>query len=396
MNDFPKNTFLKKIGILGGSFDPIHKGHISMAVHAYEQYALDCIWLIPNGHAPHKNEDKMADAVHRLAMCELVAKKYDFIETCDIEIMSEEYSYTYLTMQKLTAMYPEYEFYFIMGADSLDYFDKWRHPEIISSLCKILVVNRDEFTVEDLNDKIMRLNNLFCADVRIVHCPKVDVSSTEIRNGKKLEELLPEVNDYIINNHLYSFSLSGILDKLKNRLDSKRYRHTVGVMYTAASLAMAYSHSIEQSMLAGLLHDCAKCMSLEEMKDICKAHKFEISVYEEESRELLHSKVGAILAQEEYYISDTDILHAIKVHTTGEPGMSTLDKIIFIADYIEPGRDKAQNLAYIRKLAFEDLDTCMAQILYDTLSYLKTKSYPIDPMTEQTYSFYQESRKEIE
>ncbi len=197
--------FLKKIGVLGGSFDPIHNGHIFMALNAYEQYELDSVWLIPNGHAPHKNENKMADAKDRLSMCKLVADKYDFIEACDIEIISEEYSYTYLTMQKLTTLYPDYEFYFIMGADSLNYFDKWRHPEIISSLCKILVVNRDEFNLEEITLKIERLNDIFPVDISIIYCPKIDVSSTEIRNGEKLEELLPEVKDYIVKNHLYGF-----------------------------------------------------------------------------------------------------------------------------------------------------------------------------------------------
>lgn len=197
------NKFLKKIGILGGSFDPIHKGHIFMAVHAYEQYDLDEVWLIPNGHAPHKDEDKMADAEARLAMCELVASQYTFMETCDIEIKSEEYSYTYLTMQKLTKAYPEYEFYFIMGADSLDYFEKWRYPEIIASLCKLLVVNRDEFSEQDLKNKIQRINQFFPAEIQIVHGPKYDVSSTEIRHGQKLDDVLPEVKEYILKNHLY-------------------------------------------------------------------------------------------------------------------------------------------------------------------------------------------------
>ena len=128
-----------KIGILGGSFDPIHNGHLHMAKCAYEQYALDEVWLIPNGHAPHKDETQMADATHRLNMCRLVAEKYDFIQVNDIEILSEESSYTYLTLQKLTNRYPEHEFYFIMGADSLDYFDKWRNPQIIALLCKIFI-----------------------------------------------------------------------------------------------------------------------------------------------------------------------------------------------------------------------------------------------------------------
>lgn len=192
-----------RIGILGGSFDPIHNGHLNMALKSYEQYHLDEIWLIPNGNAPHKDSDKMADASHRLAMCQLVAKEYPFIKTCDIEIISEEYSYTYITVTKLREMYPEHEFYFIMGADSLDYFDKWRKPEIIASVCKILVINRDEFSEEDMEVKIQRINALFPADIQIVHCPKVNISSTELRQEMDENEVPFAVFAYICEHGLY-------------------------------------------------------------------------------------------------------------------------------------------------------------------------------------------------
>lgn len=192
-----------KIGILGGSFDPIHNGHLHMALQSYEQYQLDEVWLIPNGNAPHKDSDKMADASHRLAMCQLVAEEYPFLKACDIEIMSEEYSYTYITVTKLQEMYPEHEFYFIMGADSLDYFEKWRKPEVIASVCKILVINRDEFSEEDMAEKIQRINAVFPADISIVHCSKVDVSSTELRQRLNVEDVLPSVYKYICENDLY-------------------------------------------------------------------------------------------------------------------------------------------------------------------------------------------------
>lgn len=195
----------ERIGILGGSFDPVHNGHLHMAQSAYEQFHLDKVWLLPNGHAPHKDELRMAEAKHRMAMCELAVQKYAFMETCDIEITSEECSYTYITMQKLNRRYLECDFHFIMGADSLNYFDKWKKPEVIASLCKILVVNRGEFKTEDLNAKIVRIQNLFPADIRVVHCPKIEVSSTEIRHGKKLDKIPPEVRAYIIENHLYGF-----------------------------------------------------------------------------------------------------------------------------------------------------------------------------------------------
>ena len=192
-----------KIGILGGSFDPIHNGHLNMALQSYQQYDLDEVWFIPNGNAPHKDAEKMADATHRLAMCQLVTEEYPFFKTCDIEILSEEYSYTYLTMTKLKEQYPQHEFYFIMGADSLNYFEKWRKPEVIASCCVILVVNRDDFSETDLKEKIQKINTFFPADIRIVHCPKVDVSSTELREALNPEDVLPSVYQYICANDLY-------------------------------------------------------------------------------------------------------------------------------------------------------------------------------------------------
>lgn len=178
--------------------------------------------------------------------------------------------------------------------------------------------------------------------------------------------------------------------KLKKTLDKERYEHTKGVMYTAASLAMAHGYSIESAMIAGLLHDCAKCIPNDEKLALCEKHHIMVTKAEEETPSLLHAKLGSLLAEILYNITDPEILHAIKVHTTGEPDMSMLDKIIYIADYIEPGRDKAPNLEKIRKIAFRNLNACMAQILRDTLIYLKTSNENIDPTTELTYEFYKQ------
>ena len=186
-----------------------------------------------------------------------------------------------------------------------------------------------------------------------------------------------------------------ILEKLKKTLDAPRYEHTIGVMYTAGCMAMAHGEDMNKALLAGLLHDSAKCMSHEERLTLCNEHNVEVTTSERENLSLLHAKAGAILAEIEYDITDKDILHAIKVHTTGEPDMNTLDKIIYIADYIEPGRDKAPNLELVRKLAYQDLDACMAQILSDTLEYLNTRGGQIDPTTANAYEFYKQYRKEF-
>ena len=142
--------------------------------------------------------------------------------------------------------------------------------------------------------------------------------------------------------------LKDIKKKVKKSMDKQRYDHTKGVMYTAGCLAMANEYPIDKAMLAGLLHDCAKCIPNNEKIDICRKHDILVSQVELDNPGLLHAKAGMVLAEEEYQITDPDILHSIKVHTTGEPGMNMLDKIIFVADYIEPGRNEAPRLEYLQ------------------------------------------------
>ncbi|MCM1282322.1 MAG: bis(5'-nucleosyl)-tetraphosphatase (symmetrical) YqeK [Muribaculaceae bacterium] len=188
--------------------------------------------------------------------------------------------------------------------------------------------------------------------------------------------------------------LQEIRKKVKKNLDKARYEHTKGVMYTAAALAMAHGADFHKALLAGLLHDCAKCLPTEEKLALCTRHHLLVTHVEKENPGLLHAKAGMALAEEKYGITDPEILHAIKVHTTGEPNMSTLDKIIYIADYIEPGREQAPHLEVIRQIAFQDLNQCVAEILYDTLHYLKGRKGAIDPATSITYEFYEPYGKE--
>ena len=150
--------------------------------------------------------------------------------------------------------------------------------------------------------------------------------------------------------------------------------------------------TIEKAMLAGLLHDCAKCLSTDKKIGLCVKKNIDITEVEMSNPGLLHAKAGMVLAEEEYGVKDTDILHAIRVHTTGEADMGLLDKILFVADYIEPNRCEAPRLEEIRKLAFSDLDRTVAEILYDTINFLNTKSGAIDPATQITYNYYAKYR----
>ena len=175
---------------------------------------------------------------------------------------------------------------------------------------------------------------------------------------------------------------------LQQKQNPHRYRHTIGVRYTSICLAMRYGEELTRASYAGLLHDCAKHMSNEKLLAKCCEHHWTVSEGEEKNPFLLHGRVGAWLAEHKYGITDPEILGAIEWHTTGRPNMTLLEKIVFTADYIEPGRDQAPNLVELRRLAFTDIDQAVCAILKQTLDYLRDQGGEIDPATEVTYNYY--------
>ena len=176
--------------------------------------------------------------------------------------------------------------------------------------------------------------------------------------------------------------------KLAGLQNAGRFRHTLGVTYTACALAMRYGCPLPETRIAGLLHDCAKHLSGEELRKLCMRERIDVSPFELEHTALLHARAGVYLARAEYGVTDLSILEAIRWHTTGKPDMTILEKIIFTADYIEPNRDRAPRLPELRQLAFQDLDRCVCEILRDTVSYLSRNPKSMDPMTRNAYAYY--------
>lgn len=185
-----------------------------------------------------------------------------------------------------------------------------------------------------------------------------------------------------------SADIKKIRKSMEKSLDAKRFEHTLGVAYTACALAMCNDVDMNKAQTAGLLHDCAKCLSDEKKIEICKKNHMEINSVESRNPFLLHAKAGSCIARKKFHVEDEDILNAILYHTTGRPGMSKLEKIIYIADYIEPGRKQASNLKEIRKLAFQNLDMALLKVLGDILAYLKSTGNEVDFMTQETYDYY--------
>lgn len=192
--------------------------------------------------------------------------------------------------------------------------------------------------------------------------------------------------------------LNTLIDKMKEVQTKNRFRHTMRVADTAACLAMRYEASVESAYLAGLLHDAAKCLSDAEILEECKKYNLPVKEVEEKNAYLLHAKLGAYYAKEDFGIEDPEILSAISYHTTGKPDMSLLEKIIFTADYIEPGRKPLPNLEHIRHTAFINLDEAVFLILDSTIRYLESISSVnnIDHLTIETYEYYKQKRIELD
>lgn len=177
---------------------------------------------------------------------------------------------------------------------------------------------------------------------------------------------------------------------LRKKLKKDRYEHTIGVMYTAASLAMCYGEDIEKALKAGLLHDCGKFCSADEQKKLCKKYGISLNESELEMPALIHAKLGVYFAEHEYHISDKEILDAIRYHTTGRPEMSMLEKIVYIADYIEPNRKIIPGLAEIRSIVFQNIDRAVRLSAERTVQYLRANEKPVDPLSVSTYEYYKD------
>ena len=306
--------------------------------------------------------------------------------------------------------YPEDELYFIIGGDSVSSFDNWYHPEIILEKATLVVIRRNDLTLDSFEKTVKNLtikyhlNTEETSDYQrrlvVLDTNVSGISSSFIRNHplNECKDLLPvAVYEYIHRYKLYmnedvnmAWSVAEIKNDLQRVLKETRYVHTLGVARTAKDMAEAFDINPNQAYLAGLLHDCAKHFSNEQLIETCVKNNIMISKYEKNAPYLLHGKVGAYIAGKKYYIEDRQVLNAVKWHTTGRPDMTKLEQIIFCADYIEPSRSVQPNLSYLRQIAMKDLDLLTYHILKDTLNYLQNKNQLIDSFTKEAYEFYKE------
>lgn len=407
---------MKKIGIMGGTFNPIHNAHIMMAQAAYEQYDLDEVWFMPSKNPPHKEKKEIASDEHRKRMVQLAIEGISYFRFSEMELEREGTTYTSDTLQQIHQELPDAELYFILGGDSLEGLGGWHEPDTILKHCTILAVPRGHLDEKGIKKLCKKQSDKFNGEIYPIPMNHIQISSEQIRSrlqaGQSAVAFCPDkVVKYIRLHGLYG---STVLRLQKKRVDKellaclsstlwpKRYTHTLGVAYTASALAFCHDVEPERAELAGMLHDCAKYFTGEEMLALCREYKIGLNSAEQENTALIHSKLGAYLAKERYGVKDEEILSAICCHTTGKPDMTALEKIIYIADYIEPERHmdcSPYSLTEIRRKSFQDLDSGLLMILTNVVQYLQNSEWKIDEMTRKTYEYYkslQERRKQTD
>ncbi len=358
---------MQKIGIMGGTFNPIHFGHIKIARTAMCEYHLDRVIFLTSGNPPHKREIEILDANIRHIMVKRAIEGIDGFFACDYEVKKQTYSYTVKTLRHFKEIYPDDEIYFIIGGDSLRDFDKWYKPREILKLCTLLVYDRTGGEIES-------------DFAKQIHGEKIEISSTEIRdmikNGEDISGLVTKcVADFIGRNNLYR-QIGDFETKLKLMLKEERFLHSLRVRDMAEKMAEIFGADKEKARLAGLLHDNAK--NMDNPLERCRDLEVELDEYELKNPALIHAKLGEKTAMCEFGITDPEILSAIRNHTVGNSKMGLLDKIIFVADLAESGRN-FPDVDKLRKLAFSDIDAAVAECVRGTIRVNQMRGAVIHP-----------------
>lgn len=364
----------KKIGIMGGTFDPIHYGHLMLAEQIRTSFFLDEIIFIPVGKAPHKEHSLAANKYQRFEMTKLAIDSNPFFTVSDIETKREETTYTIDTIKQLKSELSDCDqLYFITGADAILLLETWKNYEELVNLVTFVAASRPGVDLNRLNEKVRDLKNNFNARIEVCYIPALAISSTDIRRRvdeeKSIRYLLPEsVEEYIDMHGLYKKHHEKYLvvsEFLKKNLSTKRYLHTLETSKMARKLAKFHGVDLVKAEFAGLCHDFAKEIDRESMLDHIEAFEIFFDPTFHQNPNLAHGEVGAELLRLEFDIQDESILDAVRWHTYGYKYMSPLSKVIYVADIIEPTRT-FEGVQKIRHLAFENLDAAMLE--YDRMN----------------------------
>lgn len=384
-----------RTGIYGGSFSPPHIGHYAAAMHFKEAAKLDRLYIMPSLISPHKKTAKNDDPCKRLQMLKLAFADQPDVFISDHEIKQGGVSYTYLTLKEFYK--DEDTLCFLTGSDMFLSLDSWREPETIFSLCEVWCCSREGDDKEALDNKAREYTEKFGARCFVCDNDAVVVSSTQVRKllmfGDPTNGLISDdVRQYILENDLYGGKNYYIKEYIKNNLSEKRYKHSLNVAKEAADIGQALGlpeADIVKLIRAGYLHDCAKELDFEKQFDIIR--EFGETPDEDyiKAKQTVHQLSSAYLSKKLFDI-DREVFDMIQYHCTGSDKMSLFDKIIFLSDFIEPGREyesckKTRAAFHSAPITEEHINKTFFTCCEQLVKHLEEKGLPVNGRTLQTY-----------
>lgn len=374
-----------RIAIFGGSFDPIHTEHVRLAEFAVAELGLDKLFIMPAYAPPHKKGKTLSPDEDRLEMCRLACSHLKEVEVSDYEIAKKGVSYTYLTCKHFKEQYPQAELFWLVGTDMLRDFPTWKNPQEILSYATLAVCGRNE-SGEWIEKEQAEFTRLFDKKFVYLSYNGRDVSSTKIRvlagAGMRLTDFTTSsVEAYIQEKGLYKIPFA---DKALALESPKRQAHSLRVAMLAAKRAVQLQIPEKKAIEAALLHDCAK--NLDEDSPYLEGFSLP-TAFGEVPKEVAHQFAGAFVCEKHFGITDEDVLNAVRYHTSGRPNMSTLEKLIFLADMLEPERNY-DCVDTLRTLFWQDVDEGLRVALFETLKFLEKKGGEVYPLTREAYHFY--------
>lgn len=384
----------QKIGIYGGSFNPIHNGHLFTAENILNIAGLDKVIFFPAGNAPHKHIK--IDKKDRLNMTTLAIESSNFFEVSAFEIDRTDKSYTIDVIIHVKKNNPGAQIYLIIGSDSFMEIESWYKTIDLLMLCSLIVAIRPGVDKNILSRHLRYVRKKYPCSIFLIDIGALNISSTDIRNriliDKSIEYLIPKkVCDYISEHNLYkTYSKTNIADikkYLSGNLSSKRFLHSINVANEAVNLAMRYNENIYKAYIAGLLHDCAKEFTNTEKIRMCNDYGIKLDRVLTKQPDLTHSFLAAQIAHHQFSVNDIEILNAISYHTTGRKRMSALEKIVYMADCTESNRIFEQ-VEFLRELTYENINKALAHSLKLTLEKNKKAERVIHPLSTEAFQFY--------
>lgn len=386
-----------KIGVYGGTFNPPHLGHLTAARAVFELLKLDKLLLVPAGLPPHKALPAGSPtAEQRLEMTRLAGEQLDLgdrVEVLDLELRRAGKSYTADTLAQINELYPGAELWLLMGTDMFLTLQTWHTPEEIFALAGIAAFGRTEADTEELFSVQREYLYRTYPSARIFTLTipgVVDISSTELREQLAADRgaslLPPAVYGYILREGLYHTNadlkhlpLSKLRPVALSYLKHKRIPHVLGTEQEAIRLAERYGADVDKARVGALLHDCTKKLDLAEQLALCEQYGIPLDDMERQTLKLLHAKTGAAIARDVFGVDD-EIYGAILWHTTGRAGMTLLEKILYLADYIEPSRD-FPGVDKLRAVCYKDLDAGLLMGLEMTITEMNELGSPVHRAT---------------